>query len=134
MSVAVGLLDTSAATVVRCRIPATRLGGPHGDAPAGDNDRRDVAEETEPGYTGEAGEDSYLLAQVRESFGRVVYSHKTREKQADSCFTKHRWQRPGLRLRRIGRRSPNTAFRRRALDALDDVGAHCRIANDNHCR
>jgi hypothetical protein len=51
-----------------------------------------VAEETEPGYTGQAGEDSYLLAQVRESFGRVVYSHKTREKQADICFTKHRWQ------------------------------------------
>jgi len=34
----------------------------------------------------------YLLAQVRESFGRVVYSHKTHEKQADICFTKHRWQ------------------------------------------
>lgn len=36
--------------------------------------------------------DQYLLAQVRESFGRVVYSHKTHEKQADICFTKHRWQ------------------------------------------
>lgn len=36
--------------------------------------------------------DPYLLAQVRESFGRVVYSHKTQEKQADICFTKHRWQ------------------------------------------
>lgn len=35
---------------------------------------------------------SYLLAQVRESFGRVVYSHKTHEKQADFCFTRHRWQ------------------------------------------
>lgn len=35
---------------------------------------------------------AYLLAQVRESFGRVVYSHKTHEKQADICFTKHRWQ------------------------------------------
>lgn len=34
----------------------------------------------------------YLLAQVREVFGRVVYSHKTHEKQADICFTKHRWQ------------------------------------------
>lgn len=34
----------------------------------------------------------YLLAQVRESFGRVVYSHKTHEKQADICFSKHRWQ------------------------------------------
>lgn len=41
-----------------------------------------------------AGEqqDLFLLAQVRESFGRVVYSHKTHEKQADICFTKHRWQ------------------------------------------
>ncbi len=36
--------------------------------------------------------DPYLLAQVREAFGRVVYSHKTHEKQADICFTKHRWQ------------------------------------------
>ncbi|GAB3556263.1 SLATT domain-containing protein [Spelaeicoccus albus] len=36
--------------------------------------------------------DPYLLAQVRESFGRVVYSHKTHEKQADICFIKHRWQ------------------------------------------
>lgn len=36
--------------------------------------------------------DLYLLAQIRESFGRVVYSHKTHEKQADICFTKHRWQ------------------------------------------
>jgi|SRR5699024_157635 len=34
--------------------------------------------------------DPYLLAQVRESFGRVVYSHKTHEKQADICFAKHR--------------------------------------------
>ncbi|MGW2715931.1 SLATT domain-containing protein, partial [Streptomyces sp. NPDC001356] len=36
--------------------------------------------------------DPYLLAQIREAFGRVVYSHKTHEKQADICFTKHRWQ------------------------------------------
>lgn len=36
--------------------------------------------------------DPYLLAQVREAFGRVVYSHKTHEKQADICFAKHRWQ------------------------------------------
>ena len=36
--------------------------------------------------------DPYLLAQVREAFGRVVYSHKTHEKQADICFNKHRWQ------------------------------------------
>lgn len=40
--------------------------------------------------------DHYLLAQVRESFGRVVYSHKTHEKQADLCFTKHRWQQAAL--------------------------------------
>ncbi|WP_415460121.1 SLATT domain-containing protein [Bifidobacterium psychraerophilum] len=39
-----------------------------------------------------AGRDEYLLAQVREAFGRVVYSQKTHEKQADLCFTKHRWQ------------------------------------------
>lgn len=36
--------------------------------------------------------DANLLAQVRESFGRVVYSHKAQEKQADICFTKHRLQ------------------------------------------
>ena len=36
--------------------------------------------------------DEYLLAQVREAFGRVVYSHKTHEKQADICFGKYRWQ------------------------------------------
>lgn len=36
--------------------------------------------------------DLFLLAQVREAFGRVVYSHKTHEKQADICFSKHRWQ------------------------------------------
>lgn len=36
--------------------------------------------------------DGLLLAQVRESFGRVVYGHKTHEKQADICFSKHRWQ------------------------------------------
>lgn len=40
--------------------------------------------------------DPYLLAQVRESFGRVVYSHKTHEKQADICFTKHRLQQGAL--------------------------------------
>jgi hypothetical protein len=45
-----------------------------------------------PDRTGRAGGDPYLLAQVRESFGRVVYSHKTHEKQADICFSKHRWQ------------------------------------------
>ncbi|MFC9935450.1 SLATT domain-containing protein [Glutamicibacter sp. NPDC127525] len=44
------------------------------------------------GETLRASLDSFLLAQVRESFGRVVYSHKTHEKQADICFTKHRWQ------------------------------------------
>ena len=36
--------------------------------------------------------DQRLLAQVRESFGRVVYSHKIHEKQADISFSKHRWQ------------------------------------------
>lgn len=40
--------------------------------------------------------DQYLLAQVRESFGRVVYSHKTHEKQADICFARHRLQQGAL--------------------------------------
>lgn len=40
--------------------------------------------------------DKYLLAQVREAFGRVVYSHKTHEKQADVCFCKGRWQQIAL--------------------------------------
>jgi len=39
-----------------------------------------------------ASQDRYLLAQVREAFGRVAYTNKTHEKQADICFTKHRWQ------------------------------------------
>lgn len=34
-----------------------------------------------------------LLAQVREAYGRIVYSHKTHEKQADICNEKHRRQR-----------------------------------------
>ncbi len=46
--------------------------------------------------TGVAGRDLYLLAQVREAFGRVVYSHKTHEKQADICFRRHRWQQAAL--------------------------------------
>lgn len=45
-----------------------------------------------PGHPGQGRRDPYLMAQVRESFGRVVYSHKIREKQADICFSKHRWQ------------------------------------------
>lgn len=36
--------------------------------------------------------DYLLLAQVREAFGRVVYSHKTHEKQADYCLAWHRVQ------------------------------------------
>lgn len=40
--------------------------------------------------------DPYLLAQVREAFGRVVYSHKTHEKQADICFRRHRLQQAAL--------------------------------------
>ncbi|QAY60461.1 SLATT domain-containing protein [Microbacterium protaetiae] len=43
-------------------------------------------------HAAEAGRDWYLLAQVREAFGRVVYSHKTHEKQADICFVRYRWQ------------------------------------------
>lgn len=45
-----------------------------------------------PDSTAANERDEYLLAQVREAFGRVVYSHKTHEKQADLCFVKHRWQ------------------------------------------
>ncbi len=33
-----------------------------------------------------------VLAQVREAYGRVAYTHKTHEKQADLCFQKHRRQ------------------------------------------
>lgn len=34
-----------------------------------------------------------LLAQIREAYGRVAYTHKTHEKQADIYFEKDRWQR-----------------------------------------
>lgn len=44
------------------------------------------------GQSAEVGPDDHLLAQVREAYGRVVYSHKTHEKQADLCFTRHRVQ------------------------------------------
>ena len=44
----------------------------------------------------EADCDPYLLAQVREAFGRVVYGHKTHEKQADICFKRHRLQQAAL--------------------------------------
>ncbi len=37
-------------------------------------------------------EQSPLLAQVREAYGRVAYTHKTHEKQADLCFQNHRRQ------------------------------------------
>lgn len=47
-------------------------------------------------YASVPSRDPYLLAQVRESFGRVVYGHKTHEKQADICFTRHRWQQGAL--------------------------------------
>ena len=44
----------------------------------------------------ETERDEFLLAQVREVYGRVVYSHKTHEKQADLCFRKHRSQQAAL--------------------------------------
>lgn len=44
----------------------------------------------------ETERDEYLLAQVREVFGRVVYSHKTHEKQADLRFRRHRVQQAAL--------------------------------------
>jgi hypothetical protein len=34
-----------------------------------------------------------LLAQMRESYGRICYSHKTHEAQADLCHERHRRQR-----------------------------------------
>ncbi|NDO91490.1 SLATT domain-containing protein [Cellulosimicrobium composti] len=34
-----------------------------------------------------------LLAQVREAYGRICYTHKTQEKQADICHEKYRKQR-----------------------------------------
>lgn len=37
-------------------------------------------------------EPSPLLAQVREAYGRVAYTQKTHEKQADICFRSHRRQ------------------------------------------
>lgn len=46
--------------------------------------------------TSESDRDDYVLGQVREAFGRVVYSQKTHEKQADLCFGKHRRQQAAL--------------------------------------
>lgn len=43
------------------------------------------------GEVASSDRDPLLLAEVRESFGRVAYSHKTHEKQADICFVRHRW-------------------------------------------
>lgn len=51
------------------------------------DDRREVTNDEAKA----SDRDPYLLAQVRESFGRVVYSHKTHEKQADISFTRHQW-------------------------------------------
>ncbi|RNQ02772.1 SLATT domain-containing protein [Klebsiella pneumoniae] len=48
------------------------------------------------GEVASSDQDPLLLAQVRESFGRVAYSHKTHEKQADICFGRHRWQQGAL--------------------------------------
>lgn len=36
--------------------------------------------------------DSYLLAQIRESYGKVAYTHKTHEKQADEFQRKYKIQ------------------------------------------
>lgn len=40
--------------------------------------------------------DPLLLAQIREAFGRIVYSHKTHEKQADTCLAWHKGQQGAL--------------------------------------
>ena len=37
-----------------------------------------------------------LLVQVRELYGKVLYSHKIHEKQSDLCFRRHRLQRGWL--------------------------------------
>lgn len=55
-------------------------------------DGSDVSDEPESGPENHP----YLLAQVREAFARVVYSHKTHEKQADICASRHRWQQTAL--------------------------------------
>lgn len=39
------------------------------------------------------GDHKYLLAQVRELYGRIAYTHKTHEVQADLFYGKHRNQR-----------------------------------------
>ena len=39
------------------------------------------------------GERALLLAQIREIYGRIAYTHKTHEKQADICFDLDRRQR-----------------------------------------
>lgn len=41
----------------------------------------------------EAKDRALLLAQVRETYGRICYTHKTQEKQADICHEKYRSQR-----------------------------------------
>ncbi|MBT2473601.1 SLATT domain-containing protein [Microbacterium sp. ISL-103] len=40
--------------------------------------------------------DAILLAQIRETYGKVLYSHKIHEKQSDLCFRRHRLQRGWL--------------------------------------
>lgn len=42
------------------------------------------------------GNAALLLAQVRELYGRIAYTHKTHEIQADICYAKHRNQRRWL--------------------------------------
>ena len=41
----------------------------------------------------EAEDRALLLAQIREAYGRICYTHKTQEKQADICHEKYRNQR-----------------------------------------
>lgn len=65
------------------RAPAARERSPHAMR-FGD----DVSSAEQPS----SDEASLLLAQVREAYGRVAYTHKTHEKQADLCFQKHRRQ------------------------------------------
>lgn len=44
-------------------------------------------------YVDDALAKELLLEQIREMYGKVVYTQKTHEKQADLCFQRHRLQR-----------------------------------------
>lgn len=49
-----------------------------------------IGGEVSTGNGSDSTDNSYLLIQLREAFGRVVYSHKTQEKQADISHQNHK--------------------------------------------